>query len=180
MATHVQSQNPFIRKDPLDAILRSVPLLESLERRFAAKVDQRGPKECWPWTAGTTACGYGRMSAAGHVNLKAPRVAYALEIGVSPGSWDVCHECDNPACCNPDHLFLGKPLDNARDAVSKGRNVPPPTHRGTAHPRAKLSDETIRTIRMSKTPSAQLAVHLGVSQRHINRVRSGEGWSHVA
>lgn len=98
---------------------------------------------------------------------------------MSPGAFDVCHTCDNPACCNPEHLFLGKPVDNARDAISKGRAVMPPKHQGVSHPRAKLTDETIRTIRTSDQPSAALAARLGVSQRHVNRIRSGEGWSHV-
>lgn len=177
MATHVQSQNPPSRKDPLDTILRSVPLLDSVERRFLAKVERRAPNECWPWTAGTTEHGYGRMSAAGHLNLKAPRVAFALAIGVSPGRFDVCHQCDNPACCNPEHLFLGKAVDNARDAVAKGRNVKPPVHKGNRHPRARLSAEAVHIIREGDLPSTTLAAHFGVSQRHINRVRSGEGWS---
>lgn len=78
MATHVQSRNPSSRKDPLDGVLRSVPLFESVERRFIEKVERRGDNDCWPWTAGTTEHGYGRMSAAGHLNLKAPRASHSL------------------------------------------------------------------------------------------------------
>jgi hypothetical protein len=37
------------------------------------------------------------------------------------GREDACHSCDNPPCCNPDHLFVGSRLDNIMDAVSKGR-----------------------------------------------------------
>ena len=34
----------------------------------------------------------------------------------------ILHECDNPPCINPEHLFSGTHRDNRIDCVSKGRN----------------------------------------------------------
>lgn len=37
-----------------------------------------------------------------------------------------CHYCDNPPCCNARHLYVGTQADNIRDAMVRGRHVPPP------------------------------------------------------
>jgi hypothetical protein len=49
------------------------------------------------------------------------RVIWAKEHGDIPKFMMVCHKCDNPACINPDHLFLGSSTDNVRDSIDKHR-----------------------------------------------------------
>lgn len=37
----------------------------------------------------------------------------------------VCHKCDVPSCCNPEHLFLGTFKDNSQDCANKARTYKP-------------------------------------------------------
>jgi len=79
---------------------------------------------CWLWTSATTAAGYGVFRLGGRKGIAAyvHRLAWALTHGPIPDGLEVCHHCDTPPCCNPDHLFLGTHSDNMRDMARKGRN----------------------------------------------------------
>lgn len=84
---------------------------------------------CWPWSAGRDADGYGKfaigLGGKKQQHIRAHRFAYEQFIGPIPDGMVVCHRCDNPPCVRPDHLFLGTPLDNNNDKVSKGRHAVP-------------------------------------------------------
>jgi len=49
------------------------------------------------------------------------RVMWIAHHGPIPDGLLVLHHCDNPPCCNLDHLFLGTKRDNAIDMARKGR-----------------------------------------------------------
>lgn len=105
----------------------------SFVNRFWKYVEKKAG--CWLWTGQKLPRGYGmlRVSGAGNGAVYAHRASYALHKG-EPGNMLVCHTCDNPACVNPDHLFLGTYLDNARDKCAKGRQCKGANHYARANP----------------------------------------------
>ncbi len=75
---------------------------------------------CWEWQGYRHDDNYGIIRRDGKFAI-AHRVAYELTKGSIPPGLIVRHRCDNPPCCNPDHLILGTTLDNALDAQERGR-----------------------------------------------------------
>lgn len=57
-------------------------------------------------------------------NWRVHRLVWTTYRGEIPDGILCCHTCDNPPCCNLEHLFLGTQSDNINDAVAKGRFVP--------------------------------------------------------
>jgi hypothetical protein len=75
---------------------------------------------CWEWQRFRHAKGYGGLHFRGRSN-RAHRVMWILTNGDIPAGKLVCHRCDNPPCCNPDHLWLGTIWENGQDAKHKKR-----------------------------------------------------------
>ena len=93
----------------------------AIEARFWAKVDKRGPDECWPWLATLTTRGYGQFWFVTRPR-RAHIVAWELANGQPfPEGMVGCHRCDNPPCVNPAHIWPGTRSENLLDAARKGR-----------------------------------------------------------
>lgn len=113
-----------------------------MESNFWRHVDKRGPDECWPWTGGRNAKGYGCFSIRGKRSV-ATRASLEIATGKPvPDGMLACHTCDNPPCVNPAHLFVGTPRDNMQDQVAKGRSRYHPICRKCGHERTDDKVET--------------------------------------
>lgn len=135
--------------------------------RFKAKVSRGTRRQCWPWTAGTQNAGYGTFHI-GKVTYSAHRVAWELVRGPIPQGGQICHRCDNPRCCNPEHLFLGSHAANMRDKKLKGRAV---RLTGAANGKTIIADAVVvkifRAYKTRKFTQYRLAALFGVKRSQV-------------
>lgn len=147
---------------------------KDIATRFWSKVLRGGSDECWPFT-GALNKGYGRFSV-GRGMQSAHRIAYLLAIG-DPGALDVLHSCDNPRCCNPNHLRLGNDLENTRDKLARNRQA-----RGNSNGRSKLTEDEVVEIKralLDGVKMAEIARSRGLTPFMVFAIKSGLTWKHV-
>jgi hypothetical protein len=142
--------------------------------RFLAKIDRRGDLDCWEWTAGKRE-GYGRFRIGDNLYV-ATRLMWRLAHGVDPMGQLVLHTCDNPGCCNPNHLFLGSDGDNVRDMETKNRGQHPA---GEENGQAKLTTEDVIAIYQSADSRTALGRRFSVTEANIRAIQEGKTWQHV-
>lgn len=155
------------------------------ELRFWSKVNKKSDFECWEWMAYKNKEGYGKFKVGGKKGtaVGAHRIAFELTNGLIKQEEGkprilVCHKCDNPPCCNPNHLFLGTDQDNVNDREKKGRNKIPML-KGADHGNAKLTEDQVRTIFHSNLKGKQLSKIFKVSQGLISSIRHRSCWKHL-
>ncbi len=135
---------------------------------------------CWEWQLSTNRSGYGQMrlrTNTGWTMALVHRVIYAATKGEIPDGVNICHSCDTPRCCAPEHLFAGSQLDNIRDAVQKGR-----IQHGSRHYQTNLTESQIPLIVEALNAGelfASIADRFNASIAQIQSIACGKTWKHV-
>lgn len=156
--------------------------LQRLKNRISSNVKRNG--RCIEWQGSLSDNGYGRINVGGRHN-RVHRVVYELYCEPIPEGEYICHRCDNPRCCNPDHLFAGTPKQNSRDMLSKGRHktFAQGEVAGEKNPRALLTAADVCQIRkqyaVGNVTLKQLASEYGVHFDTISKAVNYVTWSHL-
>ena len=91
----------------------------------------------------------------------------------------VLHRCvAHPNCWNPNHLYAGGFLENAKDRKAQGRE---PDRRGEKNGHSCLEPFQVREIKNAtrQIRSHELARIYGCSASAIRHIRAGHTWKHV-
>ncbi|WP_171820717.1 HNH endonuclease [Pseudomonas protegens] len=159
--------------------------ISALDPSFGAKL--KVEKDCIVYGGYRNRDGYGKVNRKGKAHF-AHRYLWSVLNGLPSAESRVLHHCDNPPCCNPEHLFIGTQLENMQDMRRKGRGrwasqKGRPGYKGQSNPRAKLTSDQVRWIRSNHSSkygspfgSARLATKFGVSRNTILHIVSGQTW----
>lgn len=145
--------------------------------RFWDKVSLGDPECCWEWNAGKSSAGYGSLKIFGN-SEGAHRVAWEIATQQLMGNRVACHRCDNPACCNPSHIYAGDAKSNGRDAVSRGL-LPPQRRDGERNGNAKLKQKDVEDIRRRISrgeTNVRIAKDYPVTHQMVSKIRRGHFW----
>jgi HNH endonuclease/Homeodomain-like domain len=146
--------------------------LDEIKQKILSRCEWRdGPLEtqCLVWTGPRIPKGYGYLRRNNERLVH--RVMYSIEKGQIPKGFHICHRCDNPPCCNVDHLFIGTNADNLIDACRKGR-----------HSAAKLTEADVSLIKyhlQNGWGGSEIARRYNVSPSTISRIKTEWTWRYV-
>lgn len=117
--------------------------------------------QCWPWKGAINQSdGRPYFSVNGR-----RRTAYALVLelvyGAPQGRQVARHKCDNPVCCNPNHLQWGSQQDNLDDMKKRQRHGLP-----------KIVVRAIKRLLMKGTTHAEIAERYGISREAVTGINN--------
>ena len=131
---------------------------------------------CLEFTGSRTKEGYGRIKVKGR-SILAHRMSWECRHGSVPEGRLILHKCDNPPCCNPNHLYLGEHQNNTDDRVKRGRSV---NLKGSDHGLSHLHEFEVLDIcdRLDKGDTLQtISTYYKVSRSCIQNISKGRSWN---
>ena len=152
--------------------------------RFYARTLLPNENGCMIWVGSKIVSGYGQLCKYREKprSILAHRFSYQLHHTDFNRKLCVLHRCDTPSCVAPEHLFLGTPMDNSNDKISKGRANNCNPRPGQENPASKLNDDDVREIKRLLSDGAKgipLAKKFGVTRQTISAIKHNRRWSHV-
>lgn len=163
----------------LHAKWNSIAIEKHAKEVIGPFLDKTG--ECWLFTGKgkSSRLPYGRINFRGK-RWMAHKLSYrAYKDKITDGLL-VLHTCDNPRCCNPEHLYLGTYLQNQHDKRERGKC------KGE-----KLTPEQIKNIKQElklhekqKTRRGpysllQIGKRYGVTRTTIKQIKDGVTWNWI-
>jgi hypothetical protein len=145
---------------------------EKKRKEITYEVNENG---CWICTSHKlTKAGYAHTRIKGkHIYIH--RLFYEQKYGEIPFGLEACHKCDNPACINPDHLFLGTHFINMQDRTTKGRDT-----NGKRNGCAKLTETQVKELLSLKhLKQLELANMFNIAQPTVSGILHGKSWQHL-
>ena len=98
--------------------------------------------DCWIWTGTLSSGGYGRVTRTIKGRKYNAPVHQLTWLEANNGSWPpgavARHLCRNRACCRPDHIIPGTPLENVQDAQFRDGTMNVSIHRLPPHLQQRL------------------------------------------
>jgi hypothetical protein len=143
-------------------------------------VNKTGINGCWIWTriGSISKKGYGTFQIKGKIKY-VHRIFYEKYKGKIPKKMCVCHKCDVPLCCNPDHLFLGTQQENIKDMINKKRDK---KSKGEDHKNCIMSEEHAKEIKTKFKDGLSIKeiYHLYMySYSSIWKICKNRSWKHI-
>lgn len=137
-----------------------------------------GMTPCLEWQGSRDRKGYGRFNAG---TGSSPRYMlahrFAMEAAGLLDARPLLHACDNPPCCNVEHLRPGTLVENNRDMRAKGRHA-----RGSRVGSALLTEQSAASLLRRHAAGEtlkSLAMEYGVAYRTAVDVVRRVTWRHV-
>lgn len=140
-----------------------IPLIDRIMNKVVVDEDTG----CWNSTYSKHRSGHAITSIMGK-SCYVHREMWKIHNGDIPEGLVVRHKCDNPACCNIDHLELGTVKDNSMDMLLRSK-----------HGNTELNEEMVSSIYLDTRAQKVIAAEFGITQSQVSKIKRKENWSWV-